>query len=51
MAPTNLYICPDISGKNMDQKVSTINKFRDITNTLSMALCPFRDDTNPTLQG
>jgi hypothetical protein len=32
-------------------KSSRSNKFKDITNTLSMAVSLFRDETNPALQG
>jgi hypothetical protein len=32
-------------------KVCIINKFREITNTFSTAVCLFRDKTNSALQG
>ncbi len=35
--------------KKQGLKVCTINKFRGILNTLSMAMCLFRDETNLVL--
>jgi hypothetical protein len=37
--------------KKQGPKVHSSNKFRDITNTFSLAVCLFRDETNPALQG
>jgi hypothetical protein len=37
--------------KKQGPKVRAMKKFRDITNTLFVAVCLFRDKTNPALQG
>ncbi len=49
MAPLTCRFA-DISGKNKP-KVCAINKFRDITSTLTVAVWLFRDKMNPAIQG
>ncbi len=43
-------IAPTVYLKKQGPKVGSINKFRDRTKTLSMAVCLFRDKTNHVLQ-